>query len=274
MADGGAPGIANAFSDVDRSDRTAELLAMMEEMDANPAIQRLGAWAFERLAISPGESVLDAGCGLGFDTVRLARLTGPTGRVLGIDFSEAMLSSARERQPADVTNIELRFGDVTALDLPDASVDVIHCERMLQHLEDPRIAVAELARVLKPGGRIALLDTDWETATSSAGSDEIVARMTPFTAGIARSRRVGRIVPVLLHDTGLEVIGVEPAAVAPGPTIINGFAFDQMPTFASLAGTATEDEAREWVAEIRRQFAGGYLAQFVTMIGAVARKPA
>lgn len=266
-------GAVNAFSHLDSSGVAPEMLAMMQRLDRNPGIARLGEWAFATLAISPGEAVLDAGCGLGFDTQRLARLTGPRGQVLGLDASDVMVSGARALLTDDTAHVGYATGDVTALDLPDASFDVVHCERVLQHLEEPGRAVAELVRVLRPGGRIALLDTDWFTSTSSAGSDEVAAIVLPATTIIARSPRVGRKLSVLLHDAGLEIVGVEVSAVKTDVETVLTPPFTRLPELAAATGIADPDVVRGWVDEVGEHARSGYLAQAVTMFGVVARKP-
>jgi len=263
----------NAFSHLDDTGLAPEFLEMMRRLDQNPATLHLGDFAFAALAITPGERILDAGCGLGFDTQRLAHLTGPTGEVLGIDFSDAMITGARALLTAETAHISYAAGDVTALDLPDASFDVVHCERVLQHLEDPSLAVVELARVLRPGGRIALLDTDWYTATTSVGTDEEAAIVVPINATlIARSPRVGRHLVPLLRSAGLTVTGVEAVALMTDPEIVLNPPFTRLPELAEAAGLGDRALLQRWVDEAGEQARGGYLAQAVTMFGVVARK--
>ena len=267
-----APGMANAFSHLDASGIAPEMLVMMERLDRNAGTLRLGEWAFDLLDIQPGESVLDAGCGIGFDTVRLATRTGPGGSVLGLDFSDAMITAARSRLTAETAQIAYTSGDVTQLDLPDASFDVVHCERVLQHLVDPGAAIAELIRVLKPGGRIAILDTDGATSTSSAGTDEVAEIVLPLTGMIAKSRRIGRQLPSRMVGAGLSILGVEASAVMLEPEAALNPPFTLLPQMAAAAGYDTA-VVQGWVDEVGEHARGGYLVQAVTMIGVVARKP-
>ena len=272
MGENTTAAMVNAFSHLDHSGIAPEMLAMMQRLDGNRGIASLGEWAFATLAIQPGERVLDAGCGLGFDTQRLARLTGPTGTVRGVDFSDVMVTGARALLTQDTAHVSYAVGDVTALDLPDATFDVVHCERVLQHLDDPSLAVAELVRVTKPGGRIALLDTDWFTSTSSAGSDEVAATVLPLTAMIARSPRVGRVLPVLARDAGLDIIDIEVVAVRTDVETVLTPPFTRMPEMAAMTGRADPELVQGWVDEVGEQARAGYLAQAVTMFGVVGRK--
>lgn len=100
--------------------------------------------------LEPGRA-LDAACGTGRHTARLMKLGHET---VGVDRSEAMLAVARERAPG----AELRTGDLTDLPVEGASMDVAVCALALTHLPDPSGAIAELARVVRPGGTIVLSD--------------------------------------------------------------------------------------------------------------------
>src|SRR5690349_1520936 len=111
-------------------------------------------------SLRPGLDLLDVGCGPGTITVDLARRVAP-GRTLGIDRASEVLEQARAHALARGVEIELRTGDVYALDLPDASFDVIHLHQVLQHLTDPVRALRELRRVLRPGGVLAARDSDY-----------------------------------------------------------------------------------------------------------------
>lgn len=108
----------------------------------------------------PGERVLDVATGPGEPAVTLARLVGPTGRVVGIDLAERMVDLARERaKAAQADNCEFHAMDAERLTLPDASFDLVTCRFGLQIVTDPDRAIAEAKRVLKPGGR--LVATVW-----------------------------------------------------------------------------------------------------------------
>ncbi len=100
---------------------------------------------------SPAGDALDAACGTGRHTVYLAERGH---RVIGIDATVEMLEKARARVPG----VDLRQGDLESLPLDDASVDLAVCALALSHLPDPTKAIAELARVLRPGGRLILSD--------------------------------------------------------------------------------------------------------------------
>lgn len=95
--------------------------------------------------------VLDAGCGQGLSFRPLIEYLEPQ-RLIGVDFEEKCLAQARTRVAAESTPIDVRRGDLAALSLPDASVDVVFCHQTLHHLVHQDTALREFYRVLKPGG--------------------------------------------------------------------------------------------------------------------------
>jgi arsenite methyltransferase len=122
-------------------------------------------WAFgvgnpvRHAGLRPGEVVLDVGCGAGIDALIAATRVGGRGRVIGLDMSPAMLDRARRHSAAmKLDNAEWREGLMEALPLPDASVDVVLCNGVLNLSTRKSRALAEMRRVLRPRGRLALAD--------------------------------------------------------------------------------------------------------------------
>ena len=98
------------------------------------------------------ERALDSGCGAGALAIALAPLVG---EVVGVDASTELLQEARRLAPQNVTFVE---GDVTALPFPDASFEVAGSMRVLHHVRRPELAISELVRVVRPGGRVLVVD--------------------------------------------------------------------------------------------------------------------
>ena len=112
--------------------------------------------------LADGQRLLDVGCGPGTLTVDLARRVGPTGAVVGIDISPAVVQEATALATADgAANVTFRTGDFRELDLPEGSFDVVHAHQVLQHLRDPVAALTAMRRLACPGGIVAARDGDY-----------------------------------------------------------------------------------------------------------------
>ena len=109
--------------------------------------------------LAPGERVVDVGCGAGLDTLLAARMVAPGGRVVGIDMTPPMLDRARAgAAAAGADNVELRLGYAEELPVPDGWADVVISNGVLNLAPDKEAAFTELARVLRPGGRLQIGD--------------------------------------------------------------------------------------------------------------------
>ncbi|HEX6744002.1 MAG TPA: methyltransferase domain-containing protein [Solirubrobacteraceae bacterium] len=114
-------------------------------------------WALGR--IEPGAVVLDLGCGAGTDLLIAAQMTGPTGRVIGVDMTPAMLDRARASADAmGLGNVDLHEALIEAMPLPDASVDAVISNGVIDLVPDKDAVLDEVDRVLRPGGRLQLAD--------------------------------------------------------------------------------------------------------------------
>lgn len=124
--------------------------------------------------LQPGECVVDVGCGAGFDSLIAARMVAPSGQVIGVDMTPAMLDKARRGAAASGLNhVEFRAGYAEVLPVPDGWADVVISNGVLNLTPDKYVTLCEMARVLKPGGRLQIADILVQKAVSSSAKRKI-----------------------------------------------------------------------------------------------------
>jgi arsenite methyltransferase len=179
-------------------------------------------------AMRPGETVLDLGSGAGFDCFLAAGKVGPTGRVIGVDMTDAMLEKARANGvKTGLSNVEFRKGDIEALPVDDDSIDVVISNCVLNLVPDKDRAFREIQRVLKPGGRLAVSDMAWEAEPPAAIRKDMEALVGCIGGALVLDDYVSRLtragfarVEVEKHAEAVRKM-VEVSGMVPPPGIID-----------------------------------------------------
>jgi SAM-dependent methyltransferase len=153
------------------------------------------------LALRAGERVVDIGCGPGYLCEEIAEAVGRDGRVVGIDPSAAMLALAEHR----ATGVELAPGDALSLPLEDESFDAAVSTQVYEYVPDMAAALAEARRVLRPGGRLLVLDTDWDSIVWRSSDDARMERVLRAWEEHLAHPRLPRVLPELLAGAGFTV---------------------------------------------------------------------
>lgn len=249
---------------------TAGQVFVLDMQESLPSVLRLRDWAMAALAPQPGETAVDVGSGTGAEVRRLAAAVGDAGRAIGIEPHAGLRAVAEERSAGTGAT----FVDAEASELPfeDGTVDVIRCERVFQHLADPAGAAREFARVLRPGGRVVVIDSDWGTAVQTPGDADVVRRLAEFRDRQWPNPYAGRHLPGQLLRAGLNVdpdIGA--TAVIP-PTEVLLVLVQKSLVDAVAAGVVSPAEADQLLAEMRSAHDAGEALMAVTMLAVVGRR--
>ncbi|GAB3679905.1 hypothetical protein GCM10028857_01880 [Salinarchaeum chitinilyticum] len=179
-----------------------------------PAVRRR-AFVRDLLALQGGETVASVGCGPGFEPAEIADelvALDTDGHVLGFDESQAMLELARDRCGGR-DGIDLHRADATALPLADDAADALTAVQLLEYLPDPATTLAAFARILRPGGRAVVLDTDWRTFVWRADGDRRSQRILDAWERRCPNPRIGSRLAPLLRDAGFSVHDVQPFTI-------------------------------------------------------------
>ncbi len=159
-------------------------------------------------ALRPGETVLDLGSGAGFDCFLAAKRVGPSGRILGVDMTPAMITKARSNAArVHAENVEFRLGEIEHLPVADASVDVILSNCVVNLSPDKTAVFQDAFRVLRAGGRLAISDV---VAVAPIPLD-IRGRLEAFTRCVAGAAAVDDLAR-MLRDAGFVDVRITPRA--------------------------------------------------------------
>ncbi|WP_105968957.1 methyltransferase domain-containing protein [Streptomyces geranii] len=254
-------------ADVDR------LVAGLDAQDQADGVRRLRAWAQGALDPRPGERVIDIGSGTGTQTLALAAAVAPSGDALGIEANPVMREVAERRAAAAGGPARFLHGDAVALPVPDASVDVVWCERVLQHLSEPDKAVREIARVLRPGGRVALIDSDWGTALLHPADPDTLAALTKGILAMAANPYSGRRLLGQVADAGLVADDQGSQALIQDRGSVTWPLVRMMTESTVRSGLLTEEQRDRLHAELAAAAERGALHMSVTMFAVVAHRP-
>jgi SAM-dependent methyltransferase len=189
-----------------------------------------------------GETVLDLGSGGGIDVLLSARRVGPSGKAYGLDMTDEMLALANEnRKKAGADNVEFLKGEIERIPLPDASVDVIISNCVINLSGDKRQVLSEAFRVLKPGGRFAVSDV----VVRGEVPDAVRRNMELWMGCVAGALGEQEFLD-LLHEVGFENPSIEPTRV-----------YDMEDAVALLANTGLDAES------LGREIDGRFLSGFI-----------
>jgi precorrin-6B methylase 2 len=236
----GAPGTGAA----------GEYLTYLDSLSALLAAPKKAS--IHALGLARGDAALDVGCGAGDDVRLLADIVGPTGRAVGLDTSEEFLSEARTRTVPGL-GVQFVAADAHAMPFADGEFAAARVERALQHMEDPLVVVAEMARTVRPGGTIVAMEPDWDSLVVSSADLETTRSVLRACAQRIKNPDAGRRLPEWFVRAGIDVQRVDALAMPIRSLDVADYVFDLTNAAQSLCAPV----AQPWFDELRAREAHG-----------------
>jgi ubiquinone/menaquinone biosynthesis C-methylase UbiE len=220
MSPEGTSADISQFTAVDRVSDPAAMIGMLDRLKS--LLRGPKDTLLDRLSLEHARMALDVGCGTGGDVVEMAGRMPPESQAAGLDASEAMIAEARRRheggrhgrgRAAAGAGVTFRLGDALGLPYPDGTFDVCRTETVLQHIRDARQAVAEMARVTAPGGRVGALEFDQGSAMLDHPDQQTTRVILNAFSDSMACGLIGRQLPRLFRHAGLTDVSVDPFVI-------------------------------------------------------------
>lgn len=206
--------------------------------------------------ISPqaGEQIIDVGCGPGLLACELADAVGSDGRVVGIDSSSSMIALAEDRC-GGISNVTFVECDATNLALDDAKADAVICTQVLLYVDDVKGALAAFSRILKPGGRVVIMETDWRSAVLHTDDEVLTEKIIEaWDRSVPSPQLPARLGP-LLRDAGFSSVQIDAIPIISTSAVMEEYAMSMMTQCAHAAreqGIIDESQGREWIRSLQQ----------------------
>ncbi|MEM9047899.1 MAG: methyltransferase domain-containing protein [Pseudomonadota bacterium] len=246
--------------------RQQEKVAMTGDMRAQRQV------ILDLLNLQAGQHVLDVGAGNGIAAREFEEIVGSAGRVCGIDSAEAMVAMARAFCPGG----DFRLGDATSLPFADASFDALTTSQLLCFVPDRAAALAEMFRVLRPGGRLVVLDTDWASLVYATRRPDLLERVVAMLTEVYASAHVPRLLTAELLAAGFEVVARRAHPVVSWDAAEDSYAGQLVRLGATMMASDarfTPEDRAAWTADHAALVAEGRFLFALTRFLFSARRP-
>ncbi|HET8576661.1 MAG TPA: methyltransferase domain-containing protein [Methylomirabilota bacterium] len=232
--------------------------ATLERIYSTPDVVEQRARTRLAVAARSRERGLDLGCGPGLLACELARDVGPRGRIVGIDTSAEMIAMCAERARRDALSGRTEFhqGDAGDLRFPAGSFDFLTVTQVYEYVQDMKRALADAYRVLRPRGRIVIVDTDWESCVWNSDDRERMARILKAHERHFAHPHLPAQLPHLLADAGFTLKSVQVIPIINLQLTEHTFShgmIDRIRSFVVAKGGIRAEEAQAWAADVRSQ---------------------
>ena len=203
----------------------------------------------------PGERVVDVGCGPGFLARAIGEAVGPAGAVRAVDISEPLLAVARQHC-AGLPWVDVTRCDAAGLAFPDGHFDAAISTQVLEYVAQVDVALAEMHRVLRPGGRAIVVETDWDSVVWHSRDRGRMERILLAWEGHAVDVRLPRTLARRLRSAGFHVRSQRVLPLLNTAYDENSYSariIDMIAAFVVRRGGVSRDEADAWAADLRRE---------------------
>ena len=261
----------------DQDDATLQrFIGRLEMRGQDPTFVAYREAYFELIDLSRAAEVLEVGCGTGVVARAITARDGFAGTVTGIDQSPEFITVAESLAANEGVGDRVAFvvGDAHELDFPAASFDAVIAHTLLSHVRDPHAVLAEAARVVRPGGFVAVFDGDYGSLTFGCSDPRLgQAIELALQSTIMSSPRVMRELPRLLPRAGLRLIATQAHVYAEAGS--SAFMLNLAETYAPLAASTGQlpvAEVDAWLADQRRSATDGSFFAACNYYAYVARR--
>jgi arsenite methyltransferase len=235
-----------------------EIGRKLEVIYSTPDMMRRRQASLDAVQAKPGEIGLEIGPGPGFLVAELAKLVGRTGRVSALDKNPAMLAMTEHRTQRQGVSaqVELHESDAATLPFADSTFDFVIASQIYEYVTDIQQALAEAFRVLRPDGRLIIIDTDWDTLVLHVDDPALSTRIDRAWDEHLAHRTLPGSLPGLLGTAGfrLEAVKLVPVLnVSYNPNTYDYGVIDLIADFARGRAGVTTADVDAWLADIEKQ---------------------
>lgn len=264
------------FSDVDGSKDPEYFVSCLDEQYKRDSVHQLNKQRIlELVDLQEGQTVLDAGCGIGFDAIKMSQEVGETGLVFGVDISQEMINTAKLNAAHLELPLTFQIGNIYKLEFEDDFFDRCRVDHTFQHLSDPKAALIELIRVTKPGGKIIITDPDHDSLIIDTPLADVNHRFIRFRSDHMPQGGIAHQLYGTFKELGLICVHVEPLThvyTDYEEKKITSPYLDEI-WIAQEHGAVTWEEAETWSAYLREAIKGDRFICMLTYIITTGVKP-
>jgi ubiquinone/menaquinone biosynthesis C-methylase UbiE len=233
---------------------TGEMARLQQAIaESHDLVIRCGT-VLEALNLRTGQRVLELGCGGGYFAREAAQFVGATGRVCAIDISPDQIAATQARC-ADLAWVECRTGDIAAPPYADGEFDAVFAVQVLEYLADLDAGLRQIHRMLRPGGRLVIVATDWSSAVWHSENAQRMQQVLTAYAPHTPCRDLPSILAERLRRAGIQPLRQTPIPIlntSYNPASFSYWAARVIRPFVVSRQTVTDEEAAEWFDEFAK----------------------